>query len=303
MFAKLILISGIVALCHAVYSFYLKRKDADFPKKSVRWLPSESLSLSIAIFIVAQIIGLFLFLIGISLYSAIITSLSALSMDGFFASFQVSFRRYIDLSGSGLFESNPFAGFVQVLCIEVVTLGLLWLFLRRRKISFGDLGINTPALKYAGYALVGFVVYFVLYIIGLSLIKVLVPGLNIEQKQEIGFSTTTSGISLIPIFISLVILPPITEEIVARGFLFGGLRSKLPFVLAAMITSTLFASAHLSQASDGLLWVAGIDTFILSMVLCYLREKTGSLWPSIGVHMIKNGVAFLVLFNIVHYFR
>jgi len=52
------------------------------------------------------------------------------------------------------------------------------------------------------------------------------------------------------------------------------------------------------QARSGqpLLWVAGIDTFILSLVLIYLREKTDSLYASIGLHMLKNTIAFLGLF-------
>jgi membrane protease YdiL (CAAX protease family) len=32
------------------------------------------------------------------------------------------------------------------------------------------------------------------------------------------------------------------------------------------------------------------------MVLAYLREKTGSLWPPIGLHALKNFVAFMALF-------
>ena len=39
-----------------------------------------------------------------------------------------------------------------------------------------------------------------------------------------------------------------------------------------------------------------LDTFILSLVLIYLREKTGGLWASITLHAFKNGVAFVALF-------
>lgn len=200
-------------------------------------------------------------------------------------------------------QNNVWGTFAFVLLVQAITVLLIRWFLKRRKAGFTDIGINKPTGRYLGYALMGFAAYFVFYIVALVVVKAIWPGLNIEQKQEIGFTTSTTGISLLPVFISLVILPPLIEEIVARGFLFGGLRTKLPFVLAATITSVLFAMAHLNQASDGLLWVAGIDTFILSIVMCFLREKTGSLWPSIGVHMIKNGIAFVVLFNIVQYFR
>ncbi len=200
-------------------------------------------------------------------------------------------------------QDNVWITFGFILLVEAITLYLLFIFIKLKNQNFKTLGINSLKLKYIGYALGGFGMYFLLYLAGIAAAKVLVPGLNLDQKQEIGFETTTRGLSLVPVFFSLVVLPPITEEIVARGFLFGGLRTKLPFVVSAIITSILFAAAHLGAASDGLLWVAAIDTFILSLVLCYLREKTGSLWPSIGVHALKNFLAFMILFDIVQYFR
>ena len=82
-----------------------------------------------------------------------------------------------------------------------------------------------------------------------------------------------------------------------RGFLFTGLTQKMNVVLAAIVTSIIFAAAHLQWGSGApLLWAAAADTFTLSMVLVWLRHKTGSLWPGIGVHFIKNGIAFLALF-------
>lgn len=196
-------------------------------------------------------------------------------------------------------ESNVWLQFGFVALVETLTLYLIWLFLKHRKLSFKDIGFNTPKPTFVGYALIGFVTYFVLYIATLIIAKQLIPSLNLDQKQELGVNMATQGKDLLPVFISLVILPPIAEEIVARGFLFGGLRTKLQFIPAAIITSIMFGAAHLSEASDGLLWVAAIDTFVLSMVLCYLREKTGSLWSSIGVHMMKNGLAFIFLFNLI----
>jgi membrane protease YdiL (CAAX protease family) len=55
--------------------------------------------------------------------------------------------------------------------------------------------------------------------------------------------------------------------------------------------------AHLAGGEGGsTIWIAAIDTFILGMVLAYLRERSGSLWPSIGLHASKNMIAFLFLF-------
>lgn len=200
-------------------------------------------------------------------------------------------------------DGNVWGTFGYVLLVESITLSLLYLLQRRIRNTFYELGLNRPVLKYIGYSIIGFIAYFVMYIIVVIITSALIPSLDLQKKQEIGFDTATQGIELLPVFLSLVILPPIVEEIVARGFLFGGLRKKMPFIASAAITSVLFAAAHIGGASEGLLWVAAIDTLILSMILCVLREKTGSLWPPIAVHMIKNGLAFVIIFNIFQYLR
>jgi membrane protease YdiL (CAAX protease family) len=96
----------------------------------------------------------------------------------------------------------------------------------------------------------------------------------------------------------LVVLPPIAEEILFRGFIYSSLRPKMNKIVAALITSILFALPHLFESSNGLLWVAGCDTFILSMVLVYVREKTDKLWASMLIHGLKNFVAFASLYLI-----
>lgn len=243
-------------------------------------------------------------------YSPLATILIAVGIflsSQLFASILISIfpllKGWSDEQANTWLESNVWVTFSFIAIVEILTLGILYFFIKRRGASFKTLGINKPRLKHIVYALAGFAVYFVAYIVGILIIEMLLPQLDLDQKQEIGFDTNTRGLSLIPIFVSLVVLVPVTEEIIVRGFLFGGLRTKLPFVSAAVVASAMFAAAHLGEASNGLLWVAAIDTFILSLVLCYLREKTESLWPSIYVHMIKNSLAFIVLFNIIRYFR
>ncbi len=187
--------------------------------------------------------------------------------------------------------------FLLFFTVEALTIGMLWLYLRKRKASFRTIGLKKPRLKDAGYALIGFGMYFLLYMGVLMVARLLIPGLDLEQEQEIGFEAVGRGVELVPVFIALVVLPPIVEEIVMRGFLYSGLRKRLPVIFAALITSLLFALAHLQFGSDApLLWVAGIDTFVLSMVLIYLREKTGSLAAPILLHGIKNLLAFSVIF-------
>lgn len=190
--------------------------------------------------------------------------------------------------------SAMFAVYVLIASIAVAAIGLI---IRRSKLTWASLGLKKPRLKDAIYAVVGYGYYLPLFFVASILIGVLLPGVDFEQQQQLGFSTSQAGLSLIAVFISLVVLPPIYEEILARGLLYTGLRSKLKFLPAALVTSALFAAAHLQWGGDApLLWAAAIDTFILSLVLVTLREKTSSLWPAIGLHAIKNFVAFMLLF-------
>lgn len=205
----------------------------------------------------------------------------------------------LNAGGGSLFESKTSRVFLFILLSDAAMLGLLAWFMKFKAMKLNDLGVNRLQLKYLGYILLGFGLYFIIYIGFLLLSSVVFPGLNLEQEQDIGFSSSTRGSALILVFLSLVIFPPITEEIIMRGFLFGNLRKHLPFIFATLTTSVIFAAAHLPSGKTGLLWIGAIDTFILSFVLCYLREHTQSLWPPIGVHMIKNSVAFLVLFKLV----
>ncbi len=61
------------------------------------------------------------------------------------------------------------------------------------------------------------------------------------------------------------------------------------FWSAAILTSIMFAAAHMQ-------WNVAVDTFALSLALCYLVEKSDSILPSIVLHALKNSVAFTVLF-------
>ena len=121
------------------------------------------------------------------------------------------------------------------------------------------------------------------------LVMVLVPAFDPEQVQEIGFENLTGAGELLVAGLALVVFAPVAEELIFRGYLFGGLRENVRFWPAAIITSILFGALH-GQ------WNVALDTFVLSLILCYLREKTGSIWAGMVLHGIKNALAFTLLF-------
>lgn len=195
------------------------------------------------------------------------------------------------------FSDSTVGQFLLLATIQLVTFLLLYWFIRYHRSSLTAIGLIKPRLRDVGYALAGLAAYLPAYIMTVVVLTRLIPSLNVDQPQQIGFQGASTGPELLLVFIALVVLPPLIEEMLARGFLFSGLRTKLPILVAALITSGIFAAPHLQIGSgEPLLWVAFIDTFILSMVLVYLRVKSGGLWASIGLHAIKNGIAFMALF-------
>lgn len=150
------------------------------------------------------------------------------------------------------------------------------------------LGITAFSNRMIIWALGAWVLYFFLTAVVAAALQ-FIPSLDLTQKQEIGFSTLSGPWEYILAFLTLVIVAPVFEEILFRGFLFGQIRERSGFWFSAILTSLTFALLH------GQLNV-GIDVFILSMFLCYLREKRQSILPGILVHAFKNGLAYSLLF-------
>lgn len=171
----------------------------------------------------------------------------------------------------------------------VFVLGLPWL-IKRHSTSRIDIGLTRlPSWTDILLTPAGLVVYFILSALLLLLITRLIPWIDVDQVQEVGFRQINKSYEYILAFTSLVIIAPIAEEILFRGYLYGKLKKFVPIWIAIIVTSLLFGLIHGA-------WNLAIDTFALSIVLCLLRESTGNIWASILLHMTKNGIAFYILF-------
>ncbi len=189
------------------------------------------------------------------------------------------------------------AQFFFVLIFESVIVGLLYGLFKHYNRSLKTIGLKRPKFRDGGYALIAYPVYLGIYIVAFTLVTHLLPSLNINQAQHIGFNSVHGSYQLSLTFISLVIIPPIAEELLFRGFLFEGLKKSMPVIYAGLLTSVIFAAAHLPEGgTSGPFWIGALDVFILSLVLVYLKQRTKTLWPGIFLHAIKNFVAFVSLF-------
>lgn len=172
----------------------------------------------------------------------------------------------------------------------------------RRRTTYDELGIGRlPRLSDVGWSIPATFFYFVCSAVLLYTLMAVVPDgvINWRKEQSLPFSANMLGSSFeyVLAFMTLAILVPIAEEVLFRGYLFGKLRKISRLWVSVLITSVTFGSLHLGfGAFSDLQWNVTIDTFVFSVVMCLMREMTGSIWVGVLMHMFKNGLAFYFLF-------
>ena len=118
------------------------------------------------------------------------------------------------------------------------------------------------------------------------------------------FGVDTQGEEIIDLFQKLdapawflfvgIVVAPLVEEIFFRGFLFQGFRAHYGWVAGMLMSSAVFAAAHLDP-------VALIPTFILGNVLAYLYHRSNSIWPGVILHLLVNAMGLLGAYFINQY--
>lgn len=159
---------------------------------------------------------------------------------------------------------------------------------KKLKTSRDELGLSElPTWTDIGLAPIGYIVA-TLGALGLVSLFSLFPWFNAAESQNVGITFLATGWDRALAFIKLVIIAPIAEELVFRGWLYGKLRAKVNMPIAILLVSLLFALVH-GQ------WNVGVNVFAMSIVLCGLREITGTVYSGIIMHMIKNAIALVLL--------
>jgi membrane protease YdiL (CAAX protease family) len=146
--------------------------------------------------------------------------------------------------------------------------------------------------------------------VGFALVCVLVSGLahqalwlaseafggstaNLLQDFEMFRQHLDSGYLLnFALFVGfLVILAPLAEEFVFRGFLFTALlRTPLGFLGSAVLLSGVWALLHWGYS-----WQSVSLLFGLGILYAYAAWRTGSVWPAVVGHATNNLVAVITV--------
>lgn len=190
-------------------------------------------------------------------------------------------------------SSNWFSAFYTFVCYAVssfIIIAIPWRLLKC-KTTRDELGLRgLPTWTDVLLAPIGFIVALIAAGALTALMMLIMPQVDWQQAQEVGFHGLYAVSDYLLAFTCLVVLAPIAEELLFRGWLYGKLRARMSALPAILIASILFGIMH-GQAN------VGVVVFALSVVMCISRELTGTIWAGILIHMIKNGVAFYFLFR------
>lgn len=130
-------------------------------------------------------------------------------------------------------------------------------------------------------------------------IMIILGSLGYEAKMETIFGETgdqaavellnsaKSHYTLIAIVISAVVLAPLGEELIFRGFLYGVSKKYTGPIFSIITSSLIFAVVH---GHAPIL----LPLFIVGAILAIIYELSGSLWTSIILHSLFN------LINVIH---
>ena len=152
-----------------------------------------------------------------------------------------------------------------------------------------NMGVQKlPTFTDIGLAPIAYIAYLIAAAV-LTRIMTAFPWFDANQAQDVGFNYFITDLDRLFAMISVVLVAPIAEEIMMRGWLYGKLRRKWNVVVAIILTSLTFALLH-GQ------WNVGVTVFALSIMLCSLREITGTIWSGMLLHILSNGIAFYLLY-------
>ena len=190
----------------------------------------------------------------------------------------------------------PVAVYVVLLAAVGYGPSLWWCRFASRRWGTGDLGTDiglTPRLADLGWGPVIWLgaigaqiaVAAVIVALGVPLVG------NTEGIEEISADRTY----VVSLVITAVIAAPVVEEMVFRGVVMRGLRSRLPIVAVVVVQGLLFGAAHIDPVRGvgniGLMLVLGGVGIAFGVAVALL----GRIGPSMVAHALFNAAVLLLV--------
>jgi membrane protease YdiL (CAAX protease family) len=205
------------------------------------------------------------------------------------ANIEIALLFYVIAAVLGLLHSPEFGTLTGILLrmgYHIAGLAIVVWLVRWRGGDLGALGFRPIAARHAYVPVLGFAAMLLIFygyaaVAGLLGISVFEPQGNAPVEAFAG------PLTAVLLVIRSVIVTPITEESLLRGFVFGGMRNHMPAAAAIIVSGVLFGLVHLSP---GLM----IPYALIGMLLAYMYASTGSIYTCIVAHGLFNAVGLAV---------
>jgi membrane protease YdiL (CAAX protease family) len=195
----------------------------------------------------------------------------------------LAYALLLGISGADIDKTPAWLDLSSAVILEASLIGIaLWAASLYRRLRASEFGLRATRLwRAVGWSALG-MVSFVVFLIAWTAVF----GEPTQDTAE-AVGANESQLALIAAGVLFVVFAPIGEEFFFRGFFYGSLRTRLPTAWAALINGGFFGVIH---ASTG---VSAIPPLVvLGIVLCLIRERTGSLYPCIAIHALNNSLAY-----------
>ena len=176
---------------------------------------------------------------------------------------------------------------LQAVLLSVITLAVIYLEEERK---LGAIGLKLPTYNRVKQAVLhGGLLFMVMY--GLSIVLTFLVH-DMEVQAVIRPIMQIDGLwQKVLVLVIGAVLVPFSEELLFRGYIYGGLNSRMSSKKAMVATAILFAILHGDLYRFLLFFIGGLWLNII-----YVRS--GSLWSSVIAHGIWNGLMIgLMIFS------
>ena len=103
---------------------------------------------------------------------------------------------------------------------------------------------------------------------------------------------SSRGAAIVTAFVAAV-TAPLVEEVIYRGLLYSALQRAVGVLAAIAIVALTFAGLHVLQYWPNFGAIGAIS--LLSLVLTFVRARTGKLLPCYVIHLVFNGIQSVII--------
>lgn len=188
---------------------------------------------------------------------------------------------------SGWLDHELYAGTLMGLTIAIILLsGVYLIALRPKQLSWSEVGVKPFNVK--DWKII--IIYSVVLLVGAVIIVVLTSfiGNSWENSKTEAMQQNATFFTILIAFISAAIISPVYEELFYRGFLYRWLRTRIGFTGALLLSSLIFTIIHIPTYN-----VMPVN-FFSGILFALAYERTNSIWPSVLIHGLTNGIMVLL---------